>query len=156
MNNAEHLAKLKRIEQLMDLNPEPETTEGKELEALVTEVEKFERIRYAFTPDEFENEIARLRQQVEALQREVAHYKTNWEAACDEVQRLQRENKALGIGLGHALETIENQKDEQRLDWVFAYCVIVWKESGKPITHGRDGIDALMSGENPAPTPSDR
>lgn len=42
---------MKRVEELLDLDPEPNTEEGRELTALATELEKYEREVLKLWPD---------------------------------------------------------------------------------------------------------
>ena len=98
----EYLAKLQRIEALMDLNPDRESPEGEELEKLVDEVHGYEAQHYPITEEE----------RIMALHGEIAGLKAQMTAHCLQAEVLQRENKTLKLGLEHALETLELQNAE--------------------------------------------
>ena len=107
----EYLAKLQRIEALMDLNPDRESPEGEELEKLVDEVHTYEGEHFPITVNE---RIEALRRKIKGLSDQLVGLRRAVRHAEARVDAYERENKTLRLGLEHALETLELQAHPNR------------------------------------------
>lgn len=114
LNHAGYRAALREVSPLIDLDPHPDTPEGKRLDTLVTLIEAYEDRHYPIpAPDPLE--AARFRQEQEGKPMNITRYDDDVVAWASEQARLLRAGRFDLLDIEHLADEIEDVgKSEQR------------------------------------------